>query len=97
MKEITVKEFMELVKGGLYQVESVDNYSIYITMEHVRFSFDEDFEELTFISGTDERVTSEVAFKTDSIECITYDEESGDFTLEFDLYMADIVIRKAVQ
>ena len=58
-------------------------------MEHVKFSYNEDFDELTFISGTDERVTSEISFKADSIECITYDEENEAFTFEFDLYMAN--------
>lgn len=97
MKEITVKEFLELVKGGVYQVESVDSWNIYIAMEHVTFTYDDTMEELTFLSGTSERVTSEISFKLDAIDSITHDEESEEFNIEFRLNISNVTIRKAVQ
>lgn len=98
MKEITMKEFMQAVNNGVYDVESVDIYGVHIEMSKARISYDVDFNELIFTSGNhNESGLSSIAYNVeDCIECISVDEESRTYTIGFSQYMADVEVRKAV-
>lgn len=98
MKEITVKEFMQAVNNGVYDVESMDTYGVHIEMSKARISYDEDFDEINFTSGNHNKDgLGSITYNVENcIECISVDEESGVYTIEFSQYMADVEIRKAV-
>lgn len=90
MKDITVKELMEMVGGDIYQAESVDRYGIYIRMGQVSFIYDEDMDELTFRS----RSASEISLNVgSSIEYIGIGED-GTIVIEFNSQVSVIEIRK---
>ena len=90
MKDITVKELMEMVGGDIYQAESVDRYGIYIRMGQVSFIYDEDMDELTFRS----RSASEISLNVgSSIEYIGIGED-GTIVIEFKSQVSVIEIRK---
>lgn len=97
MEEITVKAFIEKVNNGVYQVESMNGYGIYINMVHVQFAYDETMNELTLLNVEDGSAVAEVSFKVDdSISCINIDNEEQDrFIIEFSLPISDLEIRKA--
>lgn len=97
MEEITVKAFIEKVNNGVYQVESMKGYGIYINMVHVQFAYDETMNELTLLNVEDGSAVAEVSFKVDdSISCINIDNEEQDrFIIEFSLPISDLEIRKA--
>lgn len=90
MKEITVKELMEMVGSDICQAESVDRYSIYIRMEQVNFIYDEDKDELTFLG----KAASEISLNVgSSIEYIGIGED-GTIVVEFNPQVSVIEIRK---
>ena len=97
MEEITVKAFIEKVNNGVYQVESMDGYGIYISMGHVQSAYDETMNELTLLNVEGGSVVAEVSFNVDdSISCISVDNEKQDrFIIEFSLPISDLEIRKA--
>ena len=90
MKELTVKELMEMVGGDIYQAESVDRYDIYIRMGQVSFIYDEDMDELTFLGGAASEVSLNVG---NSIEYIGIGED-GTIVIEFNPQVSVIEIRK---
>ncbi len=91
MKEITVKELMEMTGGDIRQVESVDRYGIYIRMEQANLIYDGDKDGLTFQS----RAASEVSLNVgSSIEYISVGED-GTVMIEFDPKVSVIEIRRA--
>ena len=91
MKEITVKELMEMVGSDICQAESVDRYSIYIRMEQVNFIYDEDKDELTFLG----KAASEISLNVgSSIEYIDVGED-GTIVIEFNPQVSVIEIKKA--
>ena len=90
VKEITVKELMEMVGSNIFQAESVDKYGIYLRMGQVSFIYDEDMDELTFRS----RSASEISLNVgSSIEYIGVGED-GTIVIEFNSQVSVIEIRK---
>ena len=105
MKEITVKEFVEELKGVTVEVESIDTYGVSVSFSKARIEYDEDMNELAFVSGKHDTQwgIGSVCYKIDEcIDCISVDD-NGTYTIEFSQYMSDITItrtqtiRKAVQ
>lgn len=91
MKEITVKELMEMAGNNICQAESVDRYGIYIRMKQVSLIYDEDKDELTFLG----KAASEVSLNVgSSIEYIGVGED-GTIVIEFNPQISVIEIRKA--
>lgn len=91
MKEITVKELMEMAGNDICQAESVDRYGIYIRMKQVSLIYDEDKNELTFMG----KAASEVSLNVgSSIEYIGVGED-GTIVIEFNPQISVIEIRKA--
>lgn len=91
VKEITVKELMEMAGSDICQAESVDRYGIYIRMKQVNIIYDEDKDELTFLG----RSASEVSLNVgSSIEYIGVGED-GTIVIEFNPQVSVIEIRKA--
>jgi len=91
MKEITVKELMEMTGGDIRQAESVDRYGIYILMERANLIYDEDKDELTFQS----RGASEVSLNVgSSIKYIGVGED-GTIMIEFNPKVSVIEVRRA--
>ena len=90
MKEITVKELMEMVGSNIFQAESVDKYGIYLCMGQVSFIYDEDMDELTFLG----KAASEISLNVgSSIEYIGVGED-GTIVIEFNPQVSVIEIRK---
>lgn len=95
MKEITVKEFIEAVSNGVYAIESDDTYGIRIEMSRAKISYDEEYNELAFVSAACNNGVSVITFNVeDSIESISVDDESGIYTIEFKQYMSDVEVRR---
>ncbi len=91
VKEITVKELMEMVGSNIFQAESVDKYGIYLRMGQVSFIYDEDMDELTFRS----RSASEISLNVgSSIEYIGVGED-GTIVIEFNPQVSVTEIKKA--
>lgn len=91
MKEITVKELMEMAGNDICQAESVDRYGIYIRMKQVSLIYDEDKNELTFMGKEASEVSLNVG---SSIEYIGVGED-GTIVIEFNPQISVIEIRKA--
>ena len=90
VKEITVKELMEMVGSNIFQAESVDKYGIYLCMGQVSFIYDEDMDELTFLG----KAASEISLNVgSSIEYIGVGED-GTIVIEFNPQVSVIEIRK---
>jgi len=93
MKEITVKELEELTKGGLYNITSDDTWGMSVDMINAMVGHDEENGELVFFKPG----ASEIRFNIDdAIECMQFDENDGEITIEFSLNISDMVIRKTV-
>lgn len=91
MKEITVKELMEMVGNDICQAESVDRYGIYIGMKQVNLIYDEDKDELTFLG----KAASEISLNVgSSIEYIGVGED-GTIMIEFNPQVSVIEVKKA--
>ena len=90
VKEITVKELMEMVGSNIFQAESVDKYGIYIRMGQVSFIYDEDMDELAFRSRSAGEISLNVG---SSIEYIGIGED-GTIVIEFNSQVSVIEIRK---
>lgn len=91
MKEITVKELMEMAGNNICQAESVDRYGIYIRMKQVSLIYDEDKDELTFMG----KAASEISLNVgSSIEYIGVGED-GTIVIEFNPQISVIEVRKA--
>lgn len=90
MKEITVKELMGMVGSNIYQAESVDRYGIYVRMKKMNFIYDEDKDELTFLSRAASKISLNVG---SSIEYIGVDED-GMIAIEFNPQVSVMEIRK---
>lgn len=98
MTEVTVQEFVKAFEEMTVNVESIDGYGVSVNMTKARLTYDGDFDELTFTSGNHnyEGVASVSYHVKDCIECITFDEDNGTYTIEFSQYIPDVEIRKAV-
>lgn len=97
MREIMVKEFAEMVKGGLYDITSIDSFGIFIALNEAGISYDEDSNNIIFLSGASEKVTGEISFDIDeAINKIYIDETNDTFTIEFSQRMSDVEIKKTV-
>lgn len=83
MNEVTVNEMVTVLEGVLVNVESVDGYGVSVNMTKARLTYDEDFGEITFISGNHnyDGIVSVSYNVTDCIEVITLDEDNGTYTL----------------
>lgn len=90
MKDITVKELMEMVGSNIFQAESVDKYGIYLRMGQVSFIYDEDMDELAFRSRSAGEISLNVG---SSIEYIGIGED-GTIVIEFNSQVSVIEIRK---
>lgn len=105
MREVTIQEFVNDLQGATVEIESVDTYGVSISFSKARIEYDEDMNELAFVSGKYDTQwgIGSVCYKIDDcIDCISVDD-NGVYTIEFSRYMSDITItrtqtiRKAVQ
>lgn len=100
MKEITVKEMVTALEGVLVSAKSVDMYGMFASFgfSRARLEYDEENNELVFVTGNyNNDNIGVVTYKVDDcIEYILFDEDSGEYTVEFSQYLPDVEIRKAV-
>lgn len=97
MREITVRELVEALKDEKVEVVSIDCYGISVSMTTARVTYDEGIGTLMFTSGSHHHGgVGTVAYKVDDcLECICYDEERNEYTIEFSQHMPDITITKS--
>lgn len=97
MREITVRELAEALKGEHVEVISIDCYGISVSMTKARVTYEEGVGLLAFTSGSHHHGgVGSVAYKVDDcLECISYDEERSEYTIKFSQYMPDITITKS--
>lgn len=96
MKEITARELFEELQGELIEVESVDVYGVSVHMTKAGVDYDEGLNMLTFGTGDCEHGISSVSYDVDDcIDSISYDEDNESYTIEFNYYMADVIVSKS--
>lgn len=99
MKEVTVKELVQALKGQTVEVESVDTYGMSFGFSKARIEYDEDMNELSFVAGRHDLECGMGCFSIrvdDVVDSITFDGENDEFQIEFNQYMPDVIVRKAV-
>jgi hypothetical protein len=95
MREITVKEMVERIGNEVVDVESIDVYGVSVNMSKASIVYDDEaiVKLLTFAHGDSINGGMSVSYEVDGcIECVTYDEEDDSFTVEFNEYMADLIV-----
>ena len=98
MKTITIQELVKDLQGAVIEVESVDTYGINFSFQKARMEYNATLNELSFVAGRYDRpegIGTCGINVDDIVECITLGED-GSYTIEFNQYMSDIVIRKVV-
>lgn len=94
MKEATIQELVKDLQGKTVKVESVDVYGVNVSFFMARVEYNEEDNELSFVSG---RHDSEwgfggISYRVDDVvESITLNDD-GSYQIEFNQYMADILI-----
>ena len=78
MREVTVKEFVEALKGEILEINADDSYGLTVQMSKARIDYDELM----------------VTYDSDIIESIVLDEGTGEYTVSFTECMPDITIKK---
>lgn len=96
MREVTVKEFVEALKGEILEINANDTYVMYIQMSKARLDYDETMNELTFTAGNSNSVDGigSVSYNGEIIARIVLDEGTGEYTMSFTEYMPDITMKK---
>ncbi len=98
MRKVTVKEFVEALKGEILEINADDSYGVTVQMSKARIDFDELMNELTFTAGnynSSDGIGS-VTYGSDIVESIVLDEDTGEYTISFTEYMPDIIIKKFI-
>lgn len=98
MREVTVKEFVEALKGEVLEINADDSYGVTVQMSKARISYDEDMNEMTFTAGNYNSADGigSVSYNGEIIASIVLDEGTGEYTMSFTEYMPDITIKKFV-
>ena len=96
MREVTVKEFATAFTGKTLEINADDRYGVTIQMSKARISYDEVINDLTFVAGNyscNDGIGS-VTYDSEIIESILFNEDTGEYTISFNEYMADITVRE---
>lgn len=94
MKKVTIQEFVKVLEGEIVEVKSVDVYGVNVNFSKARIEYDENMNELSFVTGRHdlECGLGGVGYIVDEvIESITL-EDDGSYTIQFNQYMSDVMI-----
>lgn len=94
MKEITNMELVKALNNKTVEIDSVDVYGVSVSMSKATVSYDELCDRIIFTCGDyNHGGVGTIAYKMDDcFESVTYDETDGSYTIEFNQFMADLVI-----
>lgn len=94
MKVITNKELVKALNGKTVEIESIDVYGVSVSMSKAEVSYDELCDRIIFTCGDyNHGGVGSVAYQMEEcFESVTYDESDGSYTIEFNQFMADLVI-----
>ena len=97
MKEVTIKELVNVLQGKTVKVESADIYGVNLSFSKAHIEYDEDMNILTFVAGnynTPDGIGG-VGIRIDDVVDGIRLEDDGSYTIEFNQYMADVTITKS--
>ena len=96
MRKVTVKEFVETLKGEILEINEDDSYGVTVQMSKARIDYDALKDSLTFTAGNYNSADGigSVTYDSDIVESIVLDEDTGEYTISFTEYMPDITIKK---
>ena len=96
MRKVTVKEFVETLKGEILEINADDSYGVTVQMSKARIDYDELMDSLTFTAGNYNSADGigSVTYDSDIVESIVLAEDTGEYTISFTEYMPDITIKK---
>ncbi|MCD8397933.1 MAG: hypothetical protein LUD12_12275 [Lachnospiraceae bacterium] len=93
-RELTAKELVKLYEGIPVDMTKEDTYGVAIELYKAKLSYEEDYHELTF-TGEGFEVTFKDDDNDETIECITYDDETQEVWIEFNEYVPPVTIRSS--
>lgn len=94
MREATIQELVKDLQGKTVKVESVDIYGVEVNFFNARIEYNEEDNELSFVSGRHDSKWGfgGITYRVDDVvESITLNDD-GSYQIEFNQYMADILI-----
>lgn len=96
MREVTIKEFATSFIGKTLDISTDDHYGVTIQMSKARVSYDEIMNELTLVAGNYSSADGigSVTYDGEIIESIMFNEGTGEYTILFNEYMANITVRE---
>lgn len=96
MREVTVKEFATTFTGKTLEINADDHFGVTIQMSKARVSYDETMNDLTFVAGNYSSADGigSITYDGEIIESITFNEDTGEYTISFNEYMADILVKE---
>lgn len=96
MREVSVRELVEALKGEILEINADDSYGVTVQMSKARIDYDEFMDSLTFTAGNYNSADGigSVTYDSDIVESIVLDEDTGEYTISFTEYMPDITIKK---
>lgn len=91
-REVTIKELVAAFKGKYINISPVDHYGVSIQMTRGTIEYKDDLKPELWLVSRDSKnnVTGSITFDGDSIDSI--EEDNGEYTIRFNLDMADIDI-----
>lgn len=96
VKEVSTQELVSAFKGKYVNISPTDRYGISINMYHATFEYEEENNELWFVSKDNEdKIISSICIDEDSIENIE-EYEDGTYTVSFALNMTSVDISESV-
>ncbi len=95
VKEVTAQELVSAFEGKHVSISPTDHYGISINMYHATLEYEEESNELWFVSRDNEdKIISSICIDEDSIENIeVYDD--GTYTVNFLLNMTSVDISES--
>lgn len=96
VKEVTTQELASVFEGKHVNISPTDRYGISINMYHATLEYEEESNELWFVTRDNEdKVISSICIEVDSIEDIeAYDD--GTYSIDFVPNIASVDIRESV-
>ncbi|MCD7820237.1 MAG: hypothetical protein LUH07_14515 [Lachnospiraceae bacterium] len=95
-KELTAKELAAVYEGILVDATKEDTYGVAFELARTKIGYDDDYNELSF-SGNGYEITFKVddEYSGDTIESISYDDESQEAYIVFNENVPPVLISKS--
>lgn len=97
MREVTIMELVNDLRGKTVRVESADIYGVNLSFSKARIEYNEEMNELSFVAGRCDRpdgIGGVGICIDDVVEAIRL-EDDGSYIIEFNQYIADVTITKS--